>query len=254
MDTFPQTLRTWRRARRFSQLDLAVEAEVSSRHISFLETGRSRPSREMITRLCDALQLPLDARNQLLTHAGFAARYPGRSWDGSDMGPIREALEYTLTRHAPYPALALDRVWTVRQMNPPAEALFGLLRVTTGDSLLDLLMSDALPQVVENWPAVAHHAAQRLRTESAAQGGIAALDTAASHLAQQGAAPDGPPTPVVPTILNTGTLRLSMFATIAQFGTPEDVTLDDLKIELYFPADAATRAAFLSFSGAETGA
>ncbi|MEM7546534.1 MAG: helix-turn-helix transcriptional regulator [Pseudomonadota bacterium] len=240
MSAFPQSLKTWRQTRRFSRLDLALEADVSARHISFLETGRARPSQEMVARLGEALRLPLDARNQLLSHAGFAARYPGRNWQTADMAPIRRAVDHMLTGHAPYPALALDRRWIIKGMNAQARALYGLLGVGDDDSLVDLMVSDSLPPLIENWPAVAHHAAQRLRTESMAQGGVAELDAAAAHLSRVARPLDRGLEPVVPTILNTGTVRLSMFATIAQFGTPEDVTLDDLKIELYFPADEPT--------------
>lgn len=184
MSTFPESLKIWRKTRRCSQLDLALEANVSSRHISFLETGRARPSAEMILRLGEALSLPLTARNQMLTQAGFAARYPARKWDAADMAPIRAAMEHTLAGHAPYPAIALDRLWTVVRMNAPTRMLFAPLNVGEGDSMLDLVMSDALPPLVENWPEVAHHSAQRLRTESAAQGGVAALDRAANHLSR----------------------------------------------------------------------
>lgn len=240
MSTFPESLKSWRKARRCSQLDLAMQANVSSRHISFLETGRARPSPEMILRLGDALQLPLAARNQMLTQAGFAARYPARQWEAEEMAPIREATEHTLAGHAPYPAFALDRVWTVVRMNGPAKMLFAPLNVKEGDSMLDLVTSEALPPLVENWAEVAHHSAQRLRTESAAQGGVAELNRAADALAKT-PPPDSPATgPVVPTIYRMGPLRLSMFTTIAQFGTPEDLTLDDMKIELFFPADAET--------------
>ncbi|MEO0379904.1 MAG: helix-turn-helix transcriptional regulator [Pseudomonadota bacterium] len=243
MTTFPGNLRTWRKARRLSQLDLAGEAGVSARHISFLESGRARPSPEMIGRLGDALALPLDARNQMLTHAGFAARYPGRAWDHADMAPIRAAVSYMLKAHAPYPALAIDRVWTVVDMNAPARTLYGMLGIHTGDSLLDLMMSDTLPPLIENWAQVAHHACQRLRTESAAQGGVAALDRAADHLGQVPRPRSQTTGPVIPTILSTGSMRLSIFATIAQLGTPEDVALEDFKVELYFPADPESEAA-----------
>ncbi len=242
MTDFPGTLRTWRKARRLSQLDLAGEADVSARHISFLESGRARPSREMIARLSDALTLPLDARNQMLTHAGFAARYPGRAWDAADMAPIRAAVDHMLQAHAPLPAMAVDRLWTVLEMNAPGRELFAMLGLEPGASMLDLMMSDTLPAMVENWPEVAHHACQRLRTESAAQGGIAALDRTADHLGRVPIRHDPPRSPVVPTIIRVGDMRLSLFATIAQFGTPEDVALEDLKVELYFPADAASAA------------
>ncbi|MEM8655744.1 MAG: helix-turn-helix transcriptional regulator [Pseudomonadota bacterium] len=240
MTDFSGTLRTWRKARRFSQLDLAGEADVSARHISFLESGRAQPSRDMIARLSDALTLPLDARNQMLTHAGFAARYPSRAWDTADMAPIRAAVDHMLTTHAPYPALAVDRIWTILDMNGPAAALFRGLGVAPGGSMLDLMMSDALPSMIENWPDVAHHACQRLRTESAAQGGVPALDRVADHLGAVAGRRHAPTGPVIPTILRLGDMRLSIFVTIAQFGTPEDVALDDLKVELYFPADPET--------------
>ncbi len=240
MSDFPQTLKSWRKARRYSQLDLAVEAEVSSRHISFLESGRARPSREMIGRLGDAMKLPLNARNQMLTHAGFAARFPARQWDAAAMAPIRAAVDHMLDRHAPYPALAFNRLWTIQRMNAPARALFATLGLGEGDSLLDLMLRDTLPAVIENWPEVAHHVAQRLQIESAAQGGIPALDHVADKLVRVRRPADTPLGPVVPTVYRLGPLRLSLFATIAQFGTPEDLTLDDLKIELYFPADIAT--------------
>ncbi|MDP5217914.1 helix-turn-helix transcriptional regulator [Ruegeria sp. 2205SS24-7] len=237
MTEFPSTLKTWRAARRMSQLQLAVEAEVSSRHISFLETGRARPSREMIGRLGDALQMPLDARNQMLVTAGFAPRYPQRPWEADDMAPIRAAVAHMLDSHSPYPALALDRLWTVLRMNAAAQLLYGQLGLSEGGSLLDLLMSDHLPGLVENWPEVARHAALRLRIESASQGGVARLDAVADHLTQMPPPADHARAPVVPTILRMGDMRLALFATIAQFGTPEDLLLDDLKVELYFPAD-----------------
>ena len=240
MTNFPEALKEWRRTRRFSQLDLASEANVSSRHIAFLETGRARPSPDMIGRLGEALQIPLAARNQMLTLAGFAARYPGRQWDATEMAPIRAALEHTLERHAPYPGIAIDRLWTVVRLNRPAQALFGQLGIFEGGSLLDLMASEDLPPLIENWPEVAHHAAKRLRTESAAQGGVSRLERVADKLAAAAGPNQKLTGPVVPTIYRAGSVRLSLFAIIAQFGTPEDLMLDDLKIELFFPADPET--------------
>ena len=246
MEQFTQTLKSWRKTRRFSQLDLALEANVSARHISFLETGRARPSPEMIARLGDALHMPLAARNQMLAGAGFAARYPGRAWDTDEMAPIREAINHMLASHMPYPAIAIDRLWTVMRMNPAAAQIFGMAGLAEGGSLLDLMMSDIAPGLVDNWPEVAHHAAQRMRLESAAQGGVPELDRVADHLSAVPDAPGDALGPIVPTVFRAGDLRLSLFATIAQFGTPEDLTLDDLKIELYFPADDASKAFFHS--------
>lgn len=243
MSHFSQTLKTWRKARRLSQLDLAMAADVSSRHISFLETGRAGPSPDMIQRLGDALQMPLSARNQMLTGAGFAPRHEARQWAAEDMAPIRAAVDYMLDGHAPYPAIAVDRLWTMLRLNAPARILFGQLGVTEGGSLLDLMMSDLPPQVIENWPDVAHHVAHRLRTESASRGGIPELDRAVAYLSEVPGGGGQSPGPVVPTIYRAGELRLSLFATIAQFGTPEDLLLEDMKIELYFPADTESDAA-----------
>lgn len=238
MSDFPQTLKAWRMARRVSQLELAMRADVSTRHLSFLETGRAQPSREMISRLGDALQLPLHARNAMLTNAGFAARYAGRQWTSDEMAPIRQSLELMLNNHMPFPGLAVDRLWTLRVMNPAPIKLYEPFGVGIGDSLLDLMMSEAVSHAMENWPDVARHVASRLRTESVAQGGVAQLDRVVAHLAKV-ACPTEPATgPVVPTILRFGDERLAIFSTISQFGTPEDVTLDDFKIELFFPMDA----------------
>jgi hypothetical protein len=157
------------------------------------------------------------------------------------MAPIRAAIDHTLNSHAPYPAFAVDRLWHVVRMNTPATQLFGMLGIHEGQSLLNLITSDLFPQRIENWSELAHHAAHRLRTESAAQGGVAALDAAAQQLSRDASAPDAVQSPVVPTIYRAGDLRLSLFSTIAQFGTPVDLTLDDLKIELFFPADDVTR-------------
>ena len=237
MNQFPEALKDWRARRRFSQLELAVQADVSARHIAFLETGRARPSAAMIGRLADALQIPMHERNQLLTLAGFAARYPGRQWNDPEMAPVRGAVERTLTQHAPYPAIAVDRLWTVMLMNGPARMLFGEVGLVEGGSLLDLMVSDRLPPMIENWPDVAHHAAQRLRIESASLGGVAELDRAVEKLAAVPGATTARTGPVVPTIYRSGTMRLSLFALIAQFGTPEDLLLEDMKIELFFPSD-----------------
>ena len=242
MTQFAETLKTWRKARRYSQLDLAHEADVSSRHLSFLETGRANPSREMIGRLGDALSLPLAARNQLLTQAGFAARYPQRNWESDDMAPVRAAVTHVLKQHHPYPAIAIDRHWTILQMNPAATQLFAMLGAGAGSSVIDTLLDPQVQANIENWPDVAHHALHRLRTESASRGGDAVLAGAIEALAKVPAPTRSSLAPVTPTIFRQGDLRLSLFTTIAQFGTPEDLALDDLKIELFFPSDDATEA------------
>jgi hypothetical protein len=202
----------------------------------------------MVLRLGEALDLPLDVRNQMLTQAGFAAIYAARDWDDEAMAPIRHAVSRQLERHMPYPGLAVDRLWTIRQANPAAVSLFAPFGIGVGGSIVDLMMLEELPNVLENWPEVAHHAALRLRTESAAQGGIPEFVEAIQYLTDASAACAPTPRPVIPTILRKGEQRLSMFTIISQFGTPEDLLLDDLRIELYYPMDDATGQIFESLA------
>jgi hypothetical protein len=197
----------------------------------------------MVARLGEVLLMPLEARNQMLTAAGYAPRYTAAPLSDAAMAPVMDAVRWMLDRHAPYPALAFDRLWTVTLMNAPAARFFGMLGVREGDSLLDLITDPRLPDMIENWPEVARHSAARLRTESAAAGGIAELDRAAEYLAQAADPQASSPGPMIPTVFRTGDARLALFSTIAQFGTPTDVTLDDVRIELFFPTDSATETA-----------
>lgn len=243
MTTYPTLLKEWRKKRRLSQLDLAVEAGVSARHISFLETGRSRPSADMIVHLSEVMDVPVTARNRMMRAVGFAPRYQATPLDEDAMEPIRDAIHWTLARHAPYPGLAMDRLWTLRMLNEPAKRLFAPLGVSEGSSMLALLTNPTMPQVVENWPEVAHYTALRLRAESEAAGGLAQLDAAVAHLAPQASLVQASQErPSIPTIYRFGDQRLSLFATIAQFSTVNDETLDDFKVELFFPADAESGA------------
>ena len=245
-NAFANLLKDWRGRRRLSQLGLALSADVSARHIAFLETGRSRPSRDMVVRLSDAMEIPRAERNVLLSAAGFSAGYLDRSLDAREMDQVRAALDWTLDRHAPYPAMALDRHWILIRANEPAIMFFGSIGLKVGGSMLDLLTdSPQLRQQIVNWPEVARHVHGRLRTESAHLGGDPALDAAADRLLDEfDVIPDQGAVPlpaIVPTIFRAGETTLSFFSTIAQFGTAEDITLADLKIELFFPADEATR-------------
>ncbi|MBD3765634.1 MAG: transcriptional regulator [Rhodobacterales bacterium] len=205
----------------------------------------------MVLRLAEALDLPLAERNHFLVQAGFAPRYPARAWDDAAMAPIRAAVAHMLDRHAPWPGIAIDRLWRVTDLNAPARALFGAFGVGVGGSILDMMLSEALPTAVENWPQVAAHAARRLRTESAAQGGVAELDRAAERLAAAGA-DVSPGAPVIPTVIRAGGARLVLFATIAAFGTAEDVTLDAFRVELFFPGDDATATALRGLAAGAT--
>ncbi len=246
---FGPALKDWRNRRRMSQLNLSGVANVSARHIAFLETGRARPSRMMVLQLSEALEVPRGERNALLKAAGFASAYRARGLDDTEMAGIRAAVEWTLQRHAPYPALALDRHWRIVSLNGPGAALVGFVGLKQGDSLIDAFLADGpLWQAIENKTETALHLAARLRTESTHLGGDAILDEAARRIASRvkpgawdgvGALP-----PVVPTRIVAAGMRLSLFSTIAQFSTAEDVALADLRIELFFPADEATRQTF----------
>lgn len=243
MTAYPTLLKEWRHRRRMSQLDLAVEADVSTRHISFLETGRARPSPEMIVHLSEVMDVPLDARNQMMRAVGFAPRYPNRPLSDDVMAPLREAMMWTLNRHAPYPGIAVNRIWQIIAMNAPAKMLFAPMGVAEGDSLADLVTNPIMSEVVENWPEVAHFTMLRLRAESAKAGGVPELDDTVAALAKIAATQvHAADAPVVPTIYRMGDQRLSLLGTIAQFSTVADETLDDLKVELFFPANPESAA------------
>jgi len=243
---FGALLKDWRGQRRMSQLDLGLAANVSARHISFLETGRARPSRSMVIQLTESLEVPRGARNALLNAAGFSPAYRSRDLNESDMAHVRAAVDWTLERHDPFPAFALDRYWCLVAANQSASMMLGTLGLKVGESMLDAFTgSDAVRVAIDNWPEVAHHMMVRLRTESAHLGGDAILDRAADAFASE-ADGSGIDTPgalpaVIPARYRANGVVFSFFSTIAQFGTAEDIALADLKIELLFPADDATR-------------
>ncbi len=253
---FGTTLKSWRTARRMSQMDLGLSANVSARHISFLETGRSRPSRTMVLQLCEELAVPRAGRNQMLTAAGLAPAYGVRNLNETDMAPVRGAVDWMLQRHDPYPALALDRHWRLLKLNRSAATMLAGLGVQPGDSLIRALAENAvLRSSIENLDEVLVHTAVRLRTEIAHLGGDDELTEVLEILqsgTQEGAVPRieaGLLPAFIPTRFRMGGLTLSLFSTLAQFGTVEDVALAEMKIEMMFPADDATRAVLQSMAG-----
>jgi len=248
--TFGAILKDWRSQRRMSQLDLGLAANVSARHISFLETGRAKPSRPMVIQLSETLEVPRNARNALLNAAGFASAYRSRCLDAEEMAHVRAAVDWMVERHDPFPAIVLDRHWAVVSANRCGLMLLGGVGMSVGDSLLDALTRvEDMRAAIVNWPEVAHHTVTRLRTESAHLGGDPVLDRAADTLARECAGHphgNGPLPAVVPATYRAGGMELSLFSTIAQFGSAEDIALADLKIELMFPADEATRQALMA--------
>ena len=250
-EAFGALLKSWRHARRMSQLELGVAANVSARHISFLETGRARPSRPMVLALSETLNVPRAKRNRLLAAAGFANAYVARSLNDGDMAPVRAALDWMLERHDPYPAIALDRHWTLVSMNRCSAAMLAPMGLSEGDSLLEALIGGGpFADAIENRDELARHLAMRLQTESAFLGGDPILDRAAARLGETRALDDAGNPDAFPAVIaaryRLGDTVLSLFSTIAQFGSTEDIALADLKIELMFPADTATRDALVA--------
>lgn len=258
---FAPLLKQWRLRRRLSQLELSLGSNVSQRHLSFLESGRSRPSRAMVLQLCEALDVPLRERNDWLLAGGFAPVFRERSLDDPQMAHVMAAVKMMLRNHEPYPALALDRAWNVRLANAPFEKLTAALgedlwaRVGgPGRNLLRLVFHpDGLRPRIANWAAVAPLLWQRARRESEAAGGDDMRKVMEELAGSQDAdtlwsAEDKALVPVMPLVLDSGGLRLSLFTVIATFGTAQDVTADEMRIETFFPADDATEAFFRSMA------
>jgi transcriptional regulator with XRE-family HTH domain len=244
---FCTLLREWRRARGLSQLDLALEADVSARHLSFLESGRAQPSRAMAMQLAEALLLPRAAINALLASAGFAAAYPATPLAAESLAPFRAMLDEMMRRHAPYPALVCDRHWTIVDANDSARMLLGPLH--DGGAEMNVVRMLCTPQaraLIENMGEVLAEMWGRIRLEALEAGPDPINAELLSLLkAAMTQAPPPPPTrrPIVPIRLRTPGATLSFITTIAHFGTSEDITLRDLRLELLFPADEATAAA-----------
>jgi transcriptional regulator with XRE-family HTH domain len=248
-------LRDWRSRRRRSQLDLALDVGVSTRHLSCIETGRARPSPAMLEALAGALDVPLRERNRLLLAAGYAPTYAARSLDDAAMRPVRDALDRLLHAHAPNPGLVLDRQWNVVLANQPAMALAGLLPPALTGPGFNVFRASLHPQglaaFTENFADWAHYLLGALHraVSASADPGLAALQQevlAYPNLAALPPAPaadlTGAPPLLVPCVLALPQGRLSMFTTLTTFGTPRDITLDELCIELFYPADAASEA------------
>lgn len=247
-------LREWRQRRRLSQLDFAVEAEISSKHLSFLETGRSRPSREMLLRLTELLEVPLRERNTLLIAAGFAPMFTERKLDDPSLQAARDAMEMVLKGHEPYPALAVDRHWTLLAANRAVAPMLAGISAELLKPPLNVLRlslhSDGLAPRIVNLGQWRTHLLARLRRQieiSADTVLLALLEELSSYPAPQqparSADVEGTNSFVVPMRLATPAGVLSFISTTTVFGTPIDVTLSELALESFFPADAATAAA-----------
>jgi transcriptional regulator with XRE-family HTH domain len=247
-------LRIWRERRRLSQLELAGAADISARHVSFLETGRSVPSRAMLLRLAERLDVPLRERNALLLSAGYAPMYSERRLDDPALRQARAAVDLVIAGHSPYPALAVDRHWTMVSANAPVNLLLAgidprLLQPPVNVLRLSL-HPDGLGPRVENYTQWRTHVLMRLRQQIAATVDPILIELLAeleAYPLMSTADGDAKPTDeadyggvVVPFRLRTDFGVLSFFSTTTVFGTPLDVTLAELAIESFFPADPQT--------------
>ena len=251
---FGEQVRTWRRMRRMSQLDLALEAEISSRHLSFVETGRSRPSRDLVLRLAETLDLPLRARNALLLAAGLAPEFPERSLDDPALAPARRAIDMILKGHEPFPALAVDRRWNLVAANAAVTPLLAGIAPHLLEPPVNVLRLSLHPEglatAIVNLAEWKAHLLHRLKEQFAAS-----ADPELLRLGEELAAFPADPPPadlpdfgglLVPMVLSMGGRRLAFLSTTTMFGTPVEVTLSEIAIEAFFPADAETAAALAS--------
>jgi transcriptional regulator with XRE-family HTH domain len=245
-------LREWRAARRLSQLDLSLDTGVSTRHLSCVETGKAQPSRETLARLADALDMPLRERNALLLAAGYAPQYSENTLVTPALERMREAIELIIAHQEPYPAFVINRHFDVLMANTAAQRVNALLMRGQQSPHTNLLRQvfdpDDFRKVIVNWPEVAQKFLRHLHADIAA----APLDTTAQALLDEVLAyPDVParwrfrdveeePAPVLNLVFQSDMGTLRFFETITTFAAPRDVTLDELRIECAFPADAHT--------------
>jgi transcriptional regulator with XRE-family HTH domain len=256
-NTIGDHLKLWRRQRRLSQLDLALAAEISTRHLSFVETGRAAPSREMVLRLAEFLEVPLRARNQMLLAAGFAPLYPERKLDDPALGFVRDAIERLLSAHEPYPALAVDRHWQLVSANRHVMPLLTgvaaeLLQPPVNVLRLALHPSGIAPRIL-NLGEWRHHLLTRLARQIAATQDPVLMDLRAELAAYP--APANVSEPEGDMLVPAVRLRLAAEDGVLEFlsatmliGAPHDVTLAELAIETFLPADEATAAALRGFA------
>ncbi len=264
-DLFGPMLRTWRRRRGASQLALALQSGVSQRHVSFLESGRARPSREMVVQLSTALDVPLRQRNAMLLAAGFAPVYRESNLAAPELTPVRRAIDHMLKQQEPYPAVVIDRLWNLLEANDAANAFTVFLFEgppsppppgKAPNLLRWILDPKALRSKISNWEEVARYLVSTTYAEILAAGGE---PRALAFIEEIMTYPDVPasfrklrfedrPAPMLTVDYLVGGKALSVFTTIATLGTPQDITLQEVRIECFFPADDRSDALFRSLA------
>lgn len=271
---FGSALRYWRTRRGYSQLRLAVDSSVSQRHLSFLESGRAQPSRDLVLKLGIALDVPLRQRNAMLLAAGFAPAYQERNLSDPELSSVMQALDFMLRQQAPFPALVVDRLWNLVRFNEPAAGFMKWLLGMPADAViprdgsinvLRLMLDPAglRPRLV-NWQAVCADSLLWIQREAMADGPgseatallaeLSALPGIAGGLATDHHVPnlERRALPFLPLTLAHEGVELNLFTTITTLGTPHDVTVHELRLESFFPADGATADWFRARFGAAT--
>ncbi len=263
---FPSALRYWRGKRGHSQLQLSMIGDVSQRHISFLESGRSQPSKELILKLGVVLDIPLRQRNIMLLSAGFAPAYQERKLSDPELASVRYALDFMLRQQAPFPALVVDRLWNLQMLNGPATGMFQWLldlpagQPIPGDGAINVLRMMLDPAGVRpyiaNWDDVAPDSLHWIEREAMSDGPgsqasklLLELTALAGNAGRQWDNADRNNLPFLPITLCKDGVELKLFTAIATLGTPRDVTLHELRVETFFPADSVTEDWFKSTFG-----
>lgn len=257
---FGPRLKWWREQRGLSQLALSGATEISQRHLSFLESGRAEPSREMVLRLCAVLDLPLRQQNALMLAAGFAPVWRESDLSAPELAEVNGALDHMLAQQEPYPAFVVDRRWNLLRANNGAGRLviFLLGAAPSGPvNLADALIAPGvLRPFIENWEEVAVHFLRSVQADAVADGTTETADLMKRLTAYPGVpplsrvAPLETHGPVLNIHFRKGDTRLAVFTTIATLGTPQDVTLQEIRIECFFPANAASAGLFRQWARA----
>jgi transcriptional regulator with XRE-family HTH domain len=260
---FPARLVWWRKHRGLSQLQLALTTGCSQRHVSFLELGRTKPSREMVLRLAEALDISFRYSNELLLIAGYAPVWTETEFGALDRTPIRDALDHILAQQEPFPAVVVDRRWNVLQANQGATALVEfLVGPLVPGAALNLAHALAAPDVLKphlaNWTDVVRYFLRSVEADAVADGTAETAELLKTLLNYEGVrsamltaslVPEGP---VLPMHFQKDNIRLQLFTTIATLGTPQDITLQELRIESFFPMNDETRYVFRGWAACHT--
>ncbi|MEM9632978.1 MAG: helix-turn-helix transcriptional regulator [Pseudomonadota bacterium] len=253
---FPGLLKNWRQRRRMSQLELALEAGLSQRHISFLETGRSQPSRYAISQLGEALQMPAAEVDAMLLSAGFAARAPDERWSEATRLAVDTSIGHILTGHNPFPAVAIDRIWTLQKANDAALRFFSILGgVGEANLLRSIFQEGPVRSAIFNWPEIARALFRLLELEVARRPNDKAAQSLLDELLSFNGVADcvqqpanERPAPVLSIHFHVDDVDLHLFSLIATVGMSADAAIDDIRVETLLPADERTRSWFLELA------